>query len=153
MKVAGERCRRSASVSASELAQMGVCERLVVFEHRYGKRCLPEQQAAIKRGRREHERFYREGRIASTTHGCCFIATMVFGEGPETQTLRAFRDQVLRRTPTGRRLIATYYRVASGICRMLERQPWAHSVLRVALQPVIWLAFRWLRATEVRRAP
>lgn len=24
------------TVSASELAQMGVCERLVVFEHRYG---------------------------------------------------------------------------------------------------------------------
>ena len=151
---AARRCRRpSASVSASDLAQMGVCERLVVFEHRYGKRRLPEQQAAIKRGRREHERFYREGRIASTTHGCCFIATMVFGEGPETQTLRAFRDQVLRRGPTGRRLIATYYRVAPGACRTLEQQPWAHSVLRVALQPVIWLASRRLCATEARRAP
>ena len=131
---------------------MGVCERLVVFEYRYGKRRLPEQQAAIKRGRREHERFYREGRIASTSPGRCFIATMVFGEGPETQTLRAFRDQVLRRTPTGRRLIATYYRVASGICRMLERQPWMHSVLRIALRPAIGLAIRWLSATEARRA-
>jgi hypothetical protein len=55
MKAAGKRRRRSASVSATELAQMGVCERLVVFEHRHGKRCLPEQQAAIERGRREHE--------------------------------------------------------------------------------------------------
>ena len=132
---------------------MGLCERLVVFEHRYGKRRLLEQQAAIKRGRREHERFYREGRIASASPGHCFIATMVFGEGPETQTLRAFRDQVLRRGPTGRRLIATYYRVAPGICRMLERQPWAHPVLRAALQPVIWLAIWWLSATEARRAP
>ena len=122
MKAPGKRCRPSASVSASELAQMGVCERLVVFEHRHGKRCLPEQQAAIERGRREHERFYREGRIASAPPGRCFIARMVFGEGPETQTLRAFRDQVLRQAPTGRRLIVTYYRVASGVCRMLERQ-------------------------------
>ena len=74
MKAAG-RCRRpSASVSASELPQMGVCERLVVFEHQYGMRRLPEQRAAIERGRREHERFYREGRIASAPPGRCFIA-------------------------------------------------------------------------------
>ena len=99
MKAAAKRRRPSASVSASELAQMGVCGRLVVFEHRYGKRCLPKQRAAIERGRREHERFYREGRIASTPPGRCFIATMMFGEGPETQTLRAFRDQVLRCGP------------------------------------------------------
>ena len=153
MKAADKRRRPSASASASELAQMGVCERLVVFEHRYGKRRLPDQRAAIERGRREHEKFYREGWIASAPPGRCFIATMVFGEGPETQTLRAFKDQVLRRTPTGRRLIATYYRVAPDICRMLEREPWAHSVLRVALRPVIWLAIRWLSATEARRAP
>lgn len=131
---------------------MGVCERLVMFEHRYGKRRLPEQQAAIERGRRKHERFYREGRIASTSSGRCFIATMVFGEGPETQSLRAFRDQVLRRGPTGRRLIVTYYRVASSVCRMLEQQPWMHSVLRIALRPAIWLAIRWMSATEVHRA-
>ena len=145
---AADKCRRlSASVSASDLAQMGVCERRVVFEHRYGKRCLPQQRAAIERGRREHERFYREGRITSASPVRCFIATMVYGEGPETQTLRAFRDQVLRRGPKGRRLIATYYRVAPGVCRLLERQPWAHSVLRIALQPVIWLAIRCLSAT------
>ena len=121
---AADKCRRlSASVSASDLAQMGLCERLVVFEHRYGKRCLPAQRAAIERGRREHERFYREGRIAPASPGRCFIATMVFGEGPETQTLRAFRDQVLRRGPTGRRLIVTYYGIAPGVCKLLERQP------------------------------
>ena len=153
MKAAGKCRRPSASVSASDLAQMGLCERLVVFEHRYGKRRLPEQRAAIERGRREHERFYREGRIASALTGRCFIATMVFGEGPETQTLRAFRDQVLRRGPTGRRLIVTYYRVAPGVCKLLERQPWAHSVLRIALRPVVWLACRWPRATEASRAP
>jgi hypothetical protein len=49
-----------ASVSASELAQMGVCERLVVFEHRYGKRRTVEQQLAINRGLLAHERFYQE---------------------------------------------------------------------------------------------
>lgn len=52
--------RRRASVSASELAQMGVCERLVVFEHHCGKMRTAEQLSAIKRGRRAHRRFYRE---------------------------------------------------------------------------------------------
>lgn len=105
MKAAGKRRRRSASVIASELAQMGVCERLVVFEHRYGKRSSTEQRAAITRGLRAHEQFYREGRTASALRGRCFIATMVFGDGPETQVLRAFRDRVLRRRPMGRGLI------------------------------------------------
>lgn len=52
--------RRRASVSASELAQMGVCERLVVLEHQCGKLRTAEQLSAIKRGRRAHRRFYRE---------------------------------------------------------------------------------------------
>ena len=81
MKAADKRRRPSASVSASELAQMGLCERLVVFEHRYGKRCLPEQRAAIERGRREHERFYREERTAPAALGRCFIATMCSAKG------------------------------------------------------------------------
>ncbi|MDO8774721.1 MAG: hypothetical protein Q7K57_39660 [Burkholderiaceae bacterium] len=48
------------TVSASELAQMGVCERLVVFEHQYGKRRTAEQQRAAMRGLQAHARFYRE---------------------------------------------------------------------------------------------
>lgn len=52
---------RMASVSASELAQMGVCERLVVFEHHSGKLRTVEQLSAIKRGHRAHQRFYWEG--------------------------------------------------------------------------------------------
>ena len=60
MALVEKRKRRGASVSASELAQMGVCERLVVFEHRYGKRRTVEQQLAINRGLLAHERFYQE---------------------------------------------------------------------------------------------
>lgn len=62
--------RRRASVSASELAQMGVCERLVVFEHRCGKLRTAEQLSAIERGRRAHRRFYRE-RNGDSDRGKC----------------------------------------------------------------------------------
>lgn len=71
--------RQRASVSASELAQMGVCERLVVFEHRDGKRLTVEQQQAIKRGRRAHTLFFRERHMDSARPGRYFVAFMVFG--------------------------------------------------------------------------
>ena len=71
--------RRRASVSASELAQMGVCERLVVFEHRYGKRLTVEQQQAIKRGRRAHARFYRDRHMKLTRQWRHFVVFLVFG--------------------------------------------------------------------------
>lgn len=71
--------RRRASVSASELAQMGVCERMVVFEHRYGKRRTVEQQQAIKRGQRAHLRFYRDGHMDWTRRWRYFIVFLIFG--------------------------------------------------------------------------
>ena len=52
-----ERSRREVRVSASQLAQMGVCERLVVFEHRYGKRPSRPQRVALERGSRAHQSF------------------------------------------------------------------------------------------------
>lgn len=47
-------------VSASQLAQMGVCEKLVVFEHRFGKHPSRSQWLALERGRRAHERPLRQ---------------------------------------------------------------------------------------------
>jgi hypothetical protein len=53
--------RRTPSVSASALAQMGRCEQLVVFEHRCGARRLAHQGQARRRGTAAHKRFEREG--------------------------------------------------------------------------------------------
>jgi len=90
--------RRKATVSASELAQMGVCERLVVFEHRYGKRLTVEHQQAIKRGRRAHVRFYRERHRDMARRGFCFIATLMFKlSSPTMVLLQQFRDTVCGR--------------------------------------------------------
>lgn len=54
------RRRLGSHVSASQLAAMGVCERLVVFEHRYGKRPSRPQRLALERGRRAHQSFLRQ---------------------------------------------------------------------------------------------
>ena len=59
-----KRFRRSTnrrSVSASELAQMGRCERLMMFEHLYGSRRTASQQRARDLGLIEHKQFEHEG--------------------------------------------------------------------------------------------
>lgn len=144
----GKRSRRSANgrtVSASDLAQMGRCERLVVFEHLYGSRRTVRQQRARERGVVEHERFYREGRAASAQaarKGRCFIATCVFGEAWQTQVLRQFRDSALRRNVCGRRVIWSYYRLAPGICKCLRRWPALQAPVRVVLGAIA-ACLRW----------
>lgn len=88
---------RRASVSASELAQMGVCERLVVFEHRHGKRRTVEQQLAIQRGRWAHARFYRERCDRDLTRpGHCHAAFMVFGRWLVLCAVRWFQTRKWR---------------------------------------------------------
>ncbi|WP_413914486.1 CFI-box-CTERM domain-containing protein, partial [Candidatus Skiveiella danica] len=82
------------------------------------------------RGLVEHEHFYREG-LAATAQvarkGRCFIATCVFGEAWQTEVLRRFRDEALRPSAWGRRVIRLYYRGAPSICVILRRWPWCGS--------------------------
>lgn len=69
-------------VSASELAQMGVCERLVVFEKRHGKRRTMVQRRAIERGLQAHQRFYRRHIDASANEYSIistWIASVLYG--------------------------------------------------------------------------
>lgn len=140
---------RRRTVCASELAQMGVCERRVVFEHRLGKRYTSEQRAACQHGQVAHERFFREGAEAAQTgaspKGYCFIATLVYGEAHETQVLRQFRDRVLRPTRPGRWAIASYYRLAPGVCAVLARRPCLQSLVRVLLAPLVWVAAQFVQ--------
>lgn len=142
------RRKKPKAVSASELAQMGVCERLVFFEHHYGKRSTASQRAAIERGLDEHDRFYREGIGISTKKGRCYVATLVFATSWEVIALRAFRDRVLRPCAAGRRLILMYYRTAPAFCNVLERWPALQPLTRALLRPIAWLAYRVLRCAS-----
>ena len=73
-----ERRHQGPQVSATQLAQMGVCEKLVVFEHRHGKRPTGLQRMALKRGLRAHRQFLRQ---ASTSPGG--IVDLVLGQVAE----------------------------------------------------------------------
>jgi hypothetical protein len=148
------RRRRKAkrTVSASALSQMGVCERLVVFEHFEGKRPTTAQKAALQRGVRAHRQFASEGESEAARRGRCFIATHVFGDGPETQVLRLFRDRYLRPTRAGRSLILAYYRLAPTVCRAMERWPMTRSAVGAAIKPLVWLATCLLADQEASHA-
>ena len=138
---------KKAMVSASELAQMGACERFVLFEARYGKRKSPRQEEAIERGRREHAQFFKDGVRSqsdvqtSLSKPWCFCASLAWGpDAPETDLLRRFRDQILRTTTTGRSLIRGYYRAAPGLCGRLEGRRKLIRALRLGLKPALWIA-------------
>ncbi len=130
---------------------MGVCERLALFEYRYGQRRSVQQRKSRARGGREHRRFYLEGQEQWVRRGPCFIATLVYGEGYEVAVLRWFRDRVLRPLMPGRFLILMYYRTAPTVCRTLVRHPWLIGMMRALLRPVVlWVAGleKWRRGDD-----
>ncbi|MEO8188386.1 MAG: CFI-box-CTERM domain-containing protein, partial [Burkholderiaceae bacterium] len=124
---------RDRFVSASELAQLGYCERKIQFDRTFGERETYAQRQARKRGNRAHKSFYEESRrIArnSATRGKCFIATYLLGECKETSALRAFRDLYLRRSVFGRWIVGRYYKVSPWLCRHAGGRRAAQVVLR-----------------------
>lgn len=127
-------------VTATELAEMGTCERRILLEARYGKRSQKQNVKDKARGDAGHGEFFREAnRInpmldTSIRKPWCFIASHVFGPlATETIMLRQFRDQVLRRYSTGRFLVRQYYRHAPRICTYMEHHPRLVPAVRYAL--------------------
>ena len=150
--------RKTKMVSASELAQMGACERLVLFEARHGRRKSPCQQEAIKRGTAEHDKFFRNGVRSrpelqtSLSKPWCFCASLAWGpEARETELLRMFRDRVLRRASLGRWVIKVYYTTAPQLCRRLQGRAKLISALRLGLKPALWIAGAALALQDKKR--
>lgn len=145
--VSAKKRDKKTMVSASELAKMGACERLVLFEGTYGKRRSRYQQEAIKRGRAEHAKFFKDAVRSesevktSLAKPWCFCASLAWGpEAPETNLLRRFRDRILRKTAFGRWFIRAYYRAAPEVCRHLEGRRQIILALRLGLTPAVWIA-------------
>lgn len=157
MKKRGNHSSAGLHVSASELAQMGRCEKLMLFEHLHGNRRTVVQQRARTRGLVEHEQFYREGLMAflqSDRKKRCFFDPCVFGESWQTGVLRRFMDVALRPGNRGRRLIWFGYPVVPSIYEILRRRPIVQVFVRLALGAVStglrWWS-GWRRGRKCRR--
>lgn len=109
--------RQRMSVSASELAQMGVCERLVVFEHQYGRRRTAYQHRAIERGLAAHEKLYRDRHLDSVRRSRSHIALCLFGEKMNTSTSRPVLRWPTFPLADGRKLIAIWCQTVRAIRR------------------------------------
>ena len=77
----------------------------------------------------------------------CFIATAASGEdAAEVETLRAWRDDVLYPTRSGRAAISLYYSMAPPIARVIASSPVARTfVRRLLVLPAAHLAEAWMR--------
>lgn len=124
---------------------MGVCERLVLFEHRYGRRCSVQQRKDMGRGGREHRCFYLEGQAQLGGKGPCLIVPPVYDEGYWVSVLRTFRDRVLRPSMLSRGMILIHYRAAPAVCRMLAGHSWLVRPMRALLRLVVRIAARLYR--------
>lgn len=122
------RSRCETVVSATELAEMGFCEKRVQLAHVHGKRMLAKQRRNAERGLKAHAEFHREGVAAAAATAAdrrCFVATCLYGDSSlEAETLRRFRDEVLLARPMCRWVVTVYYSLGPGVCRLLAWLPW-----------------------------
>jgi hypothetical protein len=128
-------------VSASQVAQLGACEYQIMLQARHGKRTTVAQALAIEEGTARHERFHEQGQRATGAPEAkrwCFVASAVYGEAaPQTELLRGFRDQVLRKSRMGRAAIGVYYRYSPSVALLIQRNATAARVVRSVLDVVI----------------
>lgn len=70
----------------------------------------------------------------------CFIATAAYGTSMhnDVQLLRHFRDDYLQPYSWGQSLVSFYYQTSPPIARFIAQRPWARSLTRSALRPIIF---------------
>lgn len=148
--------RRRPYVTASELAQMGICERQIVLDARHGRHRADDQERRAHRGDQLHTRFHREAMAVTPDVSTslpkkkwCFLASAVFAEdAPELRTLRSFRDVCLRPYRLGRVLIWHYYRLSPFLACFIARHSVLATVVRWPLRVLValaWLVLRMVR--------
>lgn len=127
--------RTNDSISATSLAKLGVAENEV------RRPSSPRREEFAARGRLVHARSAEAARRApSAPDTRCFVATAVYGtDAWQTVALRAWRDEVLRRSALGRVGIRVYYKVSPTLVRVLTGQPRAMAMVRRMLDRVVRL--------------
>jgi len=71
--------------------------------------------------------------------GGCFIATVAFGTpmAEQVKSLCKFRDQILLRSPAGRRFVGLYYTISPSIADFIRNKPGLKAMVREALKPLV----------------
>lgn len=128
------------SISATELAKLGLCEVRLQLDARYGQGRASRVQEQYKvRGREVHARALAAAEHAAPPRDSrCFIATALYGaHAPETEALRCWRDRFLRQHGLGRIVIRVYYAVSPPLAGYLLRHPGLAAGVRRVLDRLV----------------
>lgn len=111
---------KNKQLSASDLAELGFCERKIYLKSKYGNRVTSEQSTDRLRGNVIHEEIYKERASKFPSDKRCYIATCIYGaDATETKLLRNWRDDFLLKSILGKIFIGVYYKVSPFIVRKL----------------------------------
>lgn len=130
--------------SITDIVATVYCEQKAVYDHERGDARNLDVRVKAAAGTFEHLRFQVEGQSKQMIDRRCFIATQVYGpQAWQTDTLRAWRDGVLRRSPVGRLAIDCYYAVSPIVAKILARSPRASRITRAALDRIVLRLETW----------
>ena len=125
------------TISATELAEMGVCEKKIRFRQLLGRRQVSKQREEAQReGTHDHETMHRAS--ANESKSPCFIATAIYGiDAAETDLLRRFRDTRLLPHWWGKLAVAIYYRASPRFVLFLTGSPLIAKFVKSRLDKLI----------------
>jgi hypothetical protein len=126
-------------LTVSDLVAAERCEAQFVFDRRFGNKRSADWRARAAIGRAAHAAYeVKAGLGLGPRDQRCFIATAAFGEdAPETNALRAFRDETLTGSPAGRFLMDFYYRLSPFVAQLIRRSTRLAALSRIVLRVVI----------------
>jgi len=136
------RQQRPRYVSVTALTSILYCEREATLRQQHGRRIShPENQAAIVRGNREHERHHinvQQYQEHPAVDRRCFIASAVYGaDAWQVDVLRVYRDTALMSTAAGRRLVQVYYWLSPALAKRLCGWPRIQAMARWVLDRMV----------------
>ncbi len=124
----------------SEIVATVYCERKTVYDRRFGDARPLHVRSKAVRGTIDHLGFELESRAAMAIDRRCFIASQVYGgNAPQTDFLRAWRDDVLLQRRGGRALVSFYYATSPFVVRAVDRFPALAHLIRKTLDRVLRL--------------
>lgn len=120
--------------TVTEIAQLGACERQLLFDHSSGRKRSGQLERKAKEGIRIHKKYEHMAK-SGLSDSRCFIASEVYGEDAwQTCLFREFRDARLQPSLIGRCLVSVYYGFSPVVVKILRRIPGLKRPVRAVLQ-------------------
>jgi len=117
-------------VRVTDIAQMAMCERQMLFDDEYGHKRSGRVDRLRKKGIRVHKK-YEQALKPVAGDRRCYVATSLFGPRAwQTEVFREYRDSKLLTNIAGRSIVQLYYWVSPAFIRLFPIVPGLQPTLR-----------------------